>query len=97
MSAPVETPVPTLAPLQPGTAVWLMDDWDNNTLKKAYILRKVDPTNPNVNQYEVAFKCSFWLSATKFVKESFLVDGGDVLPETEWRLNHPAFKVGSSA
>lgn len=90
MSAPVETPVPTLAPLQPGTAVRLMDDWDDYKLKTAYILRKVGYAD--VNQYEVAFKRSFWLSSTKFVKENFLKDGGDVLPRTESKLDHPAFK-----
>ena len=80
----------SLAPLQPGTAVWLMDDWDNNTLKKAYILRKVGYAD--VNTYEVAFAHYLSLSTTKFVKESFLEDGGDVLPRTEWKVGHRAFK-----
>ena len=88
MSAPVES----LAPLKRGTAVLLNDDWDNMKLKKAYILSKVDPTNPDVNKYEVAFACSFGLSATKFVTETFVKDGGDVLPRTEWKLDHRAFK-----
>ena len=87
MSAPVES----LAPLKPGTAVLLEDDWDDNKLKKAYILRKVDPTNPHVDQYHVAFECSMALSATKFVKETFREFGGDVLPRTEWKLGHRAF------
>ena len=82
----------SLAPLQPGTAVMINDDWDGNKLKKAYILSKVDPTNPHMDQYEVAFACSFGLSATKFVTETFVEDGGDVLPRTQWRLDHPAFK-----
>lgn len=84
--------VESLGPLKPGTAVLLEDDWDDNKLKKAYILRKVDPTNPDVNQYEVAFACSFGLSATKFVTETFVKDGGNVLPRTEWKLDHRAFK-----
>ena len=81
----------SLAPLQPGTAVLLMDDWDEGKLKKAFILRKVG--FEGVNQYEVAFACSFALSATKFVTETFVEDGGDVLPKTEWKLDHPAFKM----
>ena len=82
----------SLAPLQPGTAVMINDDWDGNKLKKAYILSKVDPANPHMDQYEVAFACSFGLSATKFVKETFVEDGGDVLPRTEWKLDHPDFQ-----
>ena len=81
----------SLAPLQPGTAVMINDDWDGYKLKKAYILSKVDPTNPHMDQYHVAFACSFGLSATKFVKETFVESGGDVLPRTEWKLGHRAF------
>ena len=88
MSAPVES----LAPLQPGTAVLLMDDWNNNKLTKAYILSKVDPNNPHVNEYNVTFACSMHLSDIKFVKENFLELGGDVLTRTEWKLDHPQFK-----
>ena len=94
MSAPVETPVPTLAPLQPGTAVWLMDDWDpERKLKTAYIIRKVG--HADVNQYEVTFACSLALSATKFVKEKFLEDGGDVLPTSEWKHKNAAARAAA--
>ena len=84
--------VESLGPLKPGTAVLLEDDWDDNKLKKAYILSKVNPTNPHMDLYHVAFACSFGLSATKFVKETFVESGGDVLPRTEWKLDHPSFK-----
>ena len=80
----------SLAPLQPGTAVLLMDDWDKGKLKKAFIVRKVG--FEGVNQYEVAFACSIGLSSTKFVKEKFVEDGGDVMPRTDWKLGHPALK-----
>ena len=78
MSAPVEVPVATLGPLQPGTAVWLKDNWDEDKKKKAFILRKVG--FKGVNQYEVAFAHYMCLSFTCFVTERFVEDGGDVLP-----------------
>ena len=95
MSAPVgpEAPVPTLAPLKPGTAVLLMDDWDDNKLKTAYICRKVDPNNPHVDQYEVTF--NGFLIATKFVKETFTDLGGDVLPTTEWKHKNAAARAAA--
>lgn len=79
--------VESLGPLQPGTAVRLKDDWDGHKLKTAYILKTA-----YANQYEVAFACSFSLSSIKVVKETFVEFGGDVLPRTEWKLDHPAFK-----
>jgi hypothetical protein len=91
MSAPVEVPVPSLAPLQKGTAVLLMDDWDGNKLKTAYVLSKVDPNNPHVNQYEVTF--GGFLSATKFVKETFCELGGDVLSTHEWKYTNAAARA----
>ena len=83
----------SLAPLQPGTAVWINDDWDNNKLKKAYILSKVNPTNPHMDLYHVAFACSFGLSATKFVKETFCELGGDVLSTHEWKYTNAAARA----
>ena len=82
-----------LGPLQPGTAVWLMDDWNKNELTTAYVIDKVDPNNPHVNEYHVAFKCSMGLSATKFVKETFIELGGDVLPTTEWKHENAAARA----
>ena len=95
MSALVEMPVPTLAPLQPGTAVLLMDDWDDHKLKTAYIIGKVDPNNPHVDQYEVTFAHSTHLSATKFVKETFTDLGGDVLPTSEWKHKNAAARAAA--
>ena len=91
MSAPVDVPVPSIAPLKKGTAVRLVDDWDGNKLKKAYVLSKVDPNNPHVGQYEVTF--GGFLSATKFVKETFCELGGDVLPTHEWKLPNAAARA----
>ena len=88
--------VESLGALKPGTAVLLEDDWDDHKLKKAFILSKVEPTNPDANQYEVAFACSFSLSSIKTVKETFVASGGDVLPRTEWMLYHPAFTGGGN-
>ena len=95
MSAPVEKPVLTLAPLQPGTAVWLMDEWNDHKLTKAYVLSKVDPNNPHVDQYEVTFACSTHLSTTKFVKETFTDLGGDVLPTSEWKHKNAAARAAA--
>jgi len=91
MSAPVETPVPTLAPLKPGTAVKLMDDWDDNKLKTAYICGKVDPNNPHVDEYIVTF--NGFLTTHMFVKETFTDLGGDVLPTSEWKLKNAAARA----
>ena len=91
MSIPAEVPVPSLAPLKPGTAVWLMDDWDDNKLKKAYVLEKVEPDNPHVDRYVVTF--NGFLSAHKFVKEAFVEQGGDVLPTDEWKHKDAAAHV----
>ena len=79
----------SLAPLLPGTAVLLEDDWDNNTKKKAYILRKVGDADSN--EYEVAFHHFFCLSVEMTVTERFVSDGGDVLPRSEWKVGHPKF------
>ena len=91
MSAPVEVPVPTLAPLKPGTAVWLMDEWDDNKLKTAYICDKVDPNNPHVNEYIVTF--SGFLTTNKFVNETFTDLGGAVLPTSKWKLENAAARA----
>ena len=95
MSAPVEKPVLTLAPLQPGTAVRLMDEWNDHKLTKAYVLSKVDPNNPHVDQYEVTFACGTHLSTTKFVKETFTDLGGDVLPTSEWKHKNAAARAAA--
>ena len=93
MSAPVEVPVPTLAPLQTGTAVWVNDDADNYKVKKAYITGKVHPNNPHVDQYYVTF-CGF-LDTQTFVKETFTDLGGDVLPTSEWKLKNAAARAAA--
>ena len=91
MSIPANVPVPSLAPLQPGTAVCVNDDADNYKVKKAYITGKVDPNNPHVNQYDVTF-CGF-LDTQMFVKETFVDLGGDVLPTHEWKHKNAAARA----
>ena len=93
MSIPAKVPVPSLAPLQPGTAVWVNDEWDNYKVKTAYILDKVDPNNPHVNQYNVTF-CGF-LITQKFVNETFHDLGGDVLPTHEWKHKNAAARAAA--
>ena len=83
MPPPVEVPVPSLAPLQKGTAILAMDNWDDNKLKTAYVLEKVHPNNPHVNKYVVTFGGP--LSLELYVNEAF-VPTGDVLPTDKWKL-----------
>lgn len=94
MPAPVEVPVPSLAPLQKGTAVRVLDIWDGNKPKTAYVLEKVHPGmaifDPFVNKYVVTFGGP--LSLEVYVNEAFLPTG-DVLPTDQWKLRTMAQRV----